>query len=98
VTIPRAHLTDPEVIRWYHCVSRCARGAFLLGDGEIDRKEWLENRLEERAQIFAIGGGRFAVLDNDMHVLVRLDPPAALTSSPLPALTLGNGPCPRPSG
>ncbi len=50
--------------RWYHGVSRCVRKAFLLGEGDHNRKEWLENRLEELAEIFAVAVGGFAVMDN----------------------------------
>jgi len=38
MTIARAHLVDPSVSRWYHCVTRCVRQAFLLGEGIQDRK------------------------------------------------------------
>ncbi len=40
-TIARAHLVDPAVTRWYHCVTRCVRRAFLLGEGMHDRKSWI---------------------------------------------------------
>jgi hypothetical protein len=46
VTIARAHLGDTSLTRWYHCVSRCVRRAFLLGEGDHNRQEWRENRLE----------------------------------------------------
>ena len=49
MTIARAHLVDPAVTRWYHCVTRCVRRAFLLGEGMHDRKGWIENRLQELA-------------------------------------------------
>jgi hypothetical protein len=42
-------------------MSRCVRGASLLRDGSSDRKEWFENRVEELAQIFALGEGGFSV-------------------------------------
>ena len=47
MTIARAHLADVAVTRWYHCVTRCVRRAFLLGEGPADRKEWIDRRLEE---------------------------------------------------
>ncbi len=77
MAIARAHLVDPNVTRWYHCINRCIRRAFLLGEGETDRKEWIENRLEELSQIFAISVAGFTVLDNHLHVLARLDPEIA---------------------
>ena len=54
MTIARSILIDPTITRWYHCVSRCVRRAFLLGEGLDDRKKWVENRLEQLAEIFAI--------------------------------------------
>jgi hypothetical protein len=77
LTIARAHLVDPAVSRWYHCVTRCVRRAFLLGEGDTDRKQWIENRLQDLAQLFAVSLGGFTVLDNHLHVLVRLDPEVA---------------------
>jgi hypothetical protein len=52
------------------------RQAFLCaeGQGEFDRKAWIEHRLQELAEIFAVSVGGFALLDNHLHVLVRLDP------------------------
>ena len=74
MTIARAHLVDPAVTRWYHCLTRCVRQAFLLAEGALDRKAWIEHRLEELAQIFSVSVGGFTVMDNHLHVLVRLDP------------------------
>jgi putative transposase len=57
-------LVDLSLARWYHCVTRCVRRAFLLGEGDQNRKKWIENRLEEPADIFAVAVGGFSVLDN----------------------------------
>jgi hypothetical protein len=47
MALARAQLVDRAVTRWYHRVTRCVRPAFLLGEGDNNRKEWIENRLEE---------------------------------------------------
>ena len=77
MTIARAHLVDPSESRWYHCISRCVRRAFLINDGLHDRKSFIENRLQELAGIFAVAVGGYSVLDNHFHLLVRLDPAVA---------------------
>jgi hypothetical protein len=77
MAIARAKIVDPSLTRWYHCVTRCVRRAFLLGEGPDDRKEWIEHRVQELAEVFAIAIGGFSVLDNHLHLLVRLDPDIA---------------------
>jgi REP element-mobilizing transposase RayT len=84
MTMARSQLVDVSITRWYHCITRCVRRAFLLSEGPIedndtqfDRKEWIELRLKELADIFAVAVGGFSVMDNHLHVLVRLDPDVA---------------------
>ncbi len=77
MTIARAHLVDPSGTRWYHCVTRCVRRAFLLGEGMCNRNGWIEHRLEDLADIFAVSVAGFAIPDNHLHLLVRLDPDVA---------------------
>jgi hypothetical protein len=77
MAIARRQQIDATVTRWYHCTTRCVRQAFLLGAGTFNRKEWIEDRLEELAQIFAVGVGGFSVMTNHLHVLLRLDPDVA---------------------
>jgi hypothetical protein len=62
MAITRAKLVDLTLTRWYRCVSRCVRRAFLLAEGDHNRKEWLENRLEELADIFAVAIVGFSVI------------------------------------
>ena len=33
MTLARARLVDPDVTRWYQCITRCVRPAFLLAEG-----------------------------------------------------------------
>jgi hypothetical protein len=77
MTTARQEIVDPTVTRWYHCISRCVRGGYLMGDGLENRKQWIESRLELLAANFSISIGGFAVLDNHLHVLMRLDPDVA---------------------
>lgn len=74
VTVPRSQLVDLELTRYYHCMSRCVRGAHLCGAGYEHRKVWLESRIELLARNFAVSVCGFAILDNHFHVLCRLDP------------------------
>ena len=77
MTMPRRQLVDVAVTRYYHCISRCVRQAFLCGVGFVHRKAWIEARLELLAKQFAVSVCGFAVLDNHLHVLCRLDPGVA---------------------
>ena len=73
MTVARRQLVDVSVTRYYHCISRCVRRAFLCGEGFEHRKQWIEDRLERLSQCFAVSVCGFAVMDNHLHVLVRLD-------------------------
>jgi hypothetical protein len=64
MTIARTQLVDLSLARWYHCITRCGRRAFLLGEGDHNRKERINNRLEELADIFAAAVCGFSVMDN----------------------------------
>jgi putative transposase len=74
MAIARIRQIDPTVARWYHCMTRCVRRAFLLAEGPSDRKKWIEDRIAELAQIFALAVGGFTVMNNHLHLLLRLEP------------------------
>ena len=57
---------------FYHCISRCVRRAFLCGEEHAHRKQWIEDRLRELAGLFAIDVCGFSIMDNHLHVLLRL--------------------------
>jgi hypothetical protein len=73
MTVARSQLVDVDVTRYYHCISRCVRRAHLCGEGFEHRKQWIEERLETLSGCFAVSVCGFAVMDNHLHVLVRLD-------------------------
>ena len=78
MTISRSRLVDTTVSRWYHCISRCVRRAHLMGtEAAPGRKDWIENRLKELDQIFAVSVGGFSLMDNHLHLLLRIDPDVA---------------------
>jgi REP element-mobilizing transposase RayT len=77
MTVARSQLVDVAVTRYYHCISRCVRKAWLCGEGFEHRKQWIEDRLQLLAANFAISVCGFAVMDNHLHVLCRLDPKVA---------------------
>ncbi|WP_406697463.1 hypothetical protein V5E97_01265 [Singulisphaera sp. Ch08] len=72
MSTPRSQLVDEAVTPWYHCISRCVRRAQLCGDDCAHRKDWIIARLRELVELFAIHCGGFAVMDNHLHLLLRL--------------------------
>ena len=73
MTVARSKLVDTSVSRYYHCISRCVRRAFLCGERMEHRKQWIEDRLELLASSFGISVCGFSVMDNHLHILCRLD-------------------------
>jgi hypothetical protein len=84
MTYPRSTLVPPGAPGAYHCVSRCVRRAFLCGeDGYTGRsfehrRKWVEYRLRELGEVFAVSIWGFAVMSNHLHVVVQTLPEVAL--------------------
>lgn len=64
-------------------MSRCVRGAFLCFDDAATgrnfdhRKQRLEDRLIELADVFYVSVLAYAVMNNHLHVVLRVDPTTA---------------------
>ena len=78
--VPRKLVIREDIVGVYHAWVRCVRRALLCGRDPLTgknhehRKTWLENRLAELAQIFAIDACVFAILSNHFHLLLRNRP------------------------
>ncbi|MCF6194293.1 MAG: hypothetical protein L3J46_08170, partial [Kangiellaceae bacterium] len=87
MTIARRELVDNETPGFYHCTNRCVRRTFLCGIDELTgkdfshRKDWLEQRMFELAEIFAVQLFAHAVMDNHYHIVLYLEPLAPLNWS-----------------
>jgi REP element-mobilizing transposase RayT len=80
---PRARLVDATRSGYYHCISRCVRRAFLCGDQYDHRRQWLEDRLAELLDVFAIDACGYAIMSNHLHLILKTNPDAAKQWSPL---------------
>lgn len=85
--IARRNLVDSETPGFYHCTNRCVRRTFLCGIDEETgkdytyRKDWLEKRMLELCNIFAVDIYAYAVMDNHYHIVLYVEPLAPLNWS-----------------
>jgi hypothetical protein len=76
---PRRSLISLEATSYYHCISRCVRRAFLCdedgytGRSFEHRRGWIEERLLELAQTFAIEVYGYSRMASHSHLVLHVD-------------------------
>ena len=79
MTKPRSSIVSVSDTRYYHCVSRCVRRAFLCGEDAYSgqsfehRRDWFIQRLATLDGVFAIDVCAYAVMSNHCHVVLFID-------------------------
>lgn len=80
MTTARAHVFDLHNAAAYHCYSHCVRGAWLCGSGHNSsrpleqRQDWIEDRVLDLCESFAVGMFAWAIMDNHHHLVLVVDP------------------------
>lgn len=83
MTYARSILVPPGSPRTYHCVSRCVRRAWLCaadhGSGRSfeHRRQGVEDRIAELAEVFAVAVWGYTVMSKHLHVVVEVIPQVA---------------------
>ena len=76
----RGEYLNPSEVQVVHAVQRCVRRAYLCGQDEHSgqsfehRREWIRERLELLASVFANDCLTYTVLSNHLHVVLRTRP------------------------
>ena len=85
--VNRREVLSEGEIQVVHCVNRCVRRGFLCGTDELTgkdyehRRQWIRNRLEFLAGVFAMDVLGFSVMSNQLHVILRNRPDVVKTWS-----------------
>ena len=76
---PRSSQISLEATSYYHCISRCVRRAYLCGTDHMTgesyehRRSWLEDKLLELSNIFAIDIAAYAIMSNHYHAVLHIN-------------------------
>src|SRR6056297_1550798 len=81
--LARGEYVNPNEVQVLHLVNRCVRRAFLCGKDDVSgksfehRRQWIRDRLEFLASVFAIDCLTYAILSNHLHLILRSRPDVA---------------------
>jgi hypothetical protein len=84
MTISRKRQICLEETPYYHCVSRCARHAFLCGEDDLTgrsyehHRDWIVEKLKQLDGVFSISIYAYAVMHNHTRTVLKIDREAAL--------------------
>ncbi|MFK0570240.1 transposase, partial [Endozoicomonas sp.] len=79
MTSPRRNLIDTASTRYYHCIARCVRRAWLCGQDDFSgknfehRRQWVIDRLQILVNIFAIEICAYAIMSNHYHLVLHIN-------------------------
>jgi hypothetical protein len=85
MTISRERTISHDNGRYYHCISRCARRAYLCGEDQETgrnyehRRKWIVDQLMILAEVFAIEVCAYAVNNSQTHILVKINQEKAMS-------------------
>ena len=83
--LARGEYLVPDEVQVVHAVQRCVRRAFLCGEDAVTgksfahRRQWIRDRMEFLASVFAIDCLTYTVLSNHLHVVLRSRPDVVAT-------------------
>ncbi len=78
MTQARSLLVPANAHGVYHCVSRCVRRAWLCGQDPLTgadhehRRQWVEDRLAQLAELYAVSIWAYAVMSNHLHIVIEM--------------------------
>ena len=78
MTRARSLLVPTNAHGVYHCVSRCVRRACLCGQDPLTgadhehRRQWVEDRLAQLAELYAVSIWAYAVMSNHLHIVIEM--------------------------
>jgi REP element-mobilizing transposase RayT len=77
MTRARKQLISLDATSYYHCVSRCVRRAFLCGQASSGknyehRRQWIEDKIYQLSEIFAIDLCAYAIMHNHYHLVLHV--------------------------